>query len=39
MVPEEAGQLVVYIYQMMMVYALNRLMNGKECINIKGVGL
>ena len=39
MIPEEAGQLIAYIHQMMMVYAIGKLLKGEECTSINGVGL
>ena len=40
MIPEEAGQLIAYIHQMIMVYAKEKkLLKGEECTNIKGVSL
>ena len=38
-ISEEVGQLVPYVHQMMMVFAVNQLMKGTECTCIKGIGL
>lgn len=38
-IPQQAGQLIAYIHQMLVALALNKLTEGQQCTAIKGVGL